>query len=225
MSERENHAVIVGCGRVGSSLARRLTDERYSVAVVDRDKRSFHRLGGLEVERVVGVGFDRSTLIEAGVERAESLAAVTSGDNSNIVIARTAAEHFRVPRVVARIFDPRRAAIYERLGIPTVASSHVTTEMAVRRLLPVHDAVQWIEPSARVCVLEHAVPRHAVGRLVRDLEVSGSVRVVVIRRLGAGIVPTGELVLQEGDILYLAVAGDHLDDLDHIIAGTNRGAH
>ncbi len=225
MSERENHAVIVGCGRVGSSLARRLTDEGYSVAVVDRDKRSFHRLGVLDVDRVVGVGFDRSTLVQAGVEQAESLAAVTSGDNSNIVVARTAAEHFRVPRVVARIFDPRRAAIYERLGIPTVASSQLTTEMAVRRLLPNHDAVQWIEASARVCVVEHAVPQHAVGRPVSDLERSRSVRVVVVRRLGAGIVPTGELVLQEGDILYLAVAHDQLDGLDHILATPNRGAH
>ncbi len=216
------HAVIIGCGRVGAGLAQRLTSSDYTVTVVDRSPDAFGRLDGIEAERVVGMGYDRQTLLAAGVERAQVLAAVTDGDNTNIVVARTAREHFRVPRVVARIYDARRAEIYERLGIPTVASAQLTTELALRRLLPDDAGVRWVEPSARVCVVERSVPDHLIGRPLDTLERSGTIRVVVVRRLGAGMLATADLIFQEGDVVYLAVANDHLDTVDEALAADRR---
>ena len=226
MSDTTPHAVIIGCGRVGAGLAQRLTAADYSVTVVDRMPGAFGRLDGIDAERVVGMGYDRHTLVAAGIERAEMLAAVTDGDNTNIVVARTAREHFRVPRVVARIYDVRRAAIYERLGISTVASAQLTTELALRRLLPDDAGVRWVEPSAQVCVVERSVPDHLVGRGLDSLERSGNIRVVVIRRLGVGMLATSDLILQEGDVVYLAVANDHLDGVDEILtADRPEGVH
>ena len=136
--------------------------EGYTVTVIDRTTRAFSRLEGTSAERLIGMGYDRGTLLEAGVERAEVLAAVTNGDNTNIVVARTAREHFQVPKVVARIYDPRRAAIYERLGISTVASAQLTTELAVRRVLPDDAGVRWVDPSANVCLVDRTRPlRHS----------------------------------------------------------------
>ena len=130
--------------------------EGYSVTVIDQAPKAFIRLDGIPAERMVGMGYDRGTLLDAGVERAEVLAAVTNGDNTNIVVARTAREHFNVPKVVARIYDPRRAAIYERLGISTVASAQLTTELAIRRVLPDDSGVRWVDPSANVCVVDRS---------------------------------------------------------------------
>lgn len=220
-----SHAVIVGCGRVGSGLAARFSSEGYTVAVIDTDRDAFRRLAELDVETHVGVGFDRSTLIRAGIERAVAVAAVTNGDNTNIVVARTAAEHFGVSRVIARIYDTRRAAIYERLGITTVASAQLTTEMAIRRLLPDDQAIQWIDPSARICLVELDVPDHLVGRSVIDAESANGMRIAGIRRLGAGIMPTSALVLQEGDLMYASIDRERLDDPADLFAPTRPGAH
>ena len=131
------HVIVVGCGRVGSGLAAALDSDGHTVGIIDRQARAFRRLppsfGGTSI---VGVGFDRDRLEEAGVGHATALAAVTNGDNSNILIARVAKETYGVERVVARIYDPRRAAIYERLGIPTVATVQWATERVLRRILP-----------------------------------------------------------------------------------------
>ena len=131
------HVVIMGCGRVGSALSLRLIELGHSVAIIDKDESAFVALGeNFPGQKILGVGFDRDTLIEAGIEKAQAFAAVSSGDNSNIVSARVARENFNVPLVVARIYDPRRAKVYERLGIPTVASVAWTTDQVLRRLLP-----------------------------------------------------------------------------------------
>ena len=128
------HVVIVGCGRVGSALANNLSSAGHTVAIIDKRSEAFARLGsGFTGQAIAGIGFDRDRLLEAGIERAGALAAVTSGDNSNIMIARVARETFGVERVVARIYDPRRAAIYQRLGIPTVATVAWTSERVLRR--------------------------------------------------------------------------------------------
>ncbi len=220
------HAVIVGCGRVGSGMTERLLVEGYTVSVIDANPDAFKRVEHLDVAAIVGMGYDRATMIQAGIERAEILAAVTSGDNSNIVVARTAAEHFRVPKVIARIYDPRRAAIYERLGIPTVASAQLTTELAIRRVLPDDTGVRWIEPSARVCVVERSAPPHLVGQPLVSLERSGMIRAVAVRRLGIGIIATPDLVVQEGDVLYFAVANDQLDTVDQVLQpDVSKGTH
>jgi trk system potassium uptake protein TrkA len=217
--DRERHVVVVGCGRVGAGITRRLLDDGCTVTVVDRRPDAFRRLADTGARTVVGVGFDRDVLERAGVRRAAALAAVTSGDNSNIIVARIGREVFGVPQVLARIYDPRRAAIYERLGIPTVASVQWTIEMAMRRLLPDDAGVRWVDPSARVVVVERPVTAAFVGSPLADLEADGIARLVAIRRLGVAALPAPGLLAQEGDVVYAAVTHDALDAFDARLAG------
>jgi trk system potassium uptake protein len=143
----------MGCGRVGSALSLRLIELGHSVAIIDKDETAFLALGDdFTGQKVLGVGFDRDTLIEAGIEKAQAFAAVSSGDNSNIVSARVARENFNVPLVVARIYDPRRAKVYERLGIPTVASVAWTTDQVLRRLLPLRCARRMARSKWKCCL-------------------------------------------------------------------------
>jgi trk system potassium uptake protein TrkA len=217
------HVVIVGCGRVGSSLARNLLDEGHTVSVIDRRAGAFERLGsGFAGATFAGIGFDRDLLVKAGIERAEAVAAVTNGDNSNILVARVARETFGIERVVARIYDPRRAAIYQRLGIATVAPALWTTERVLRRLVPNSAAVEWVDPSAKVSLVERTVGKGWVGRKVLELEREG-VRLVAVSRLGSAMLPTESLVAQEGDVLYLAVAHDAMNHLDQHVAAPATG--
>jgi trk system potassium uptake protein TrkA len=210
------HVVIVGCGRVGSSLARSLIGEGYTVAVVDRRPAAFERLGAnFQGQMVAGIGFDRDLLVKAGIEKAEAVAAVTNGDNSNILIARVARETFGIERVVARIYDPKRAAVYQRLGIATVAPALWTTERVLRRLVPDAPAVEWVDPSAKVSLVVRSFSDAWAGTRVLEAEGAG-VRVVAVGRLGSAILPTADLVVQDGDVVYLAVAQEamaHLTDL------------
>ncbi len=207
------HVVIVGCGRVGSGLAGRLLELGHSVAVIDTNRSAFRRLAGLDAEQIEGIGYDRATLRSAGVERAVALAAVTNGDNSNIVVARTGREAFGVARVFARIYDMRRAAVYERLGIPTVASARLTIDMSMRQLRPDVEAVRWVDPGAGVCLVERPASRALIGTSLGALEADGTVRLAAVRRLGVSILPMPDLVVQDGDLLYLMVRNDRVDDL------------
>ena len=144
------HIVIMGCGRVGSALAQTLEEQGHTVAVIDQDPTAFRRLGsGFAGRRVTGVGFDQDTLREAGIEEAGAFAAVSSGDNSNIIAARVAREMFGVENVAARIYDPRRAEVYQRLGIPTVATVRWTADQMLRRLLPVRRRAAVARPERR----------------------------------------------------------------------------
>jgi len=221
------HVVVVGCGRVGSGLASTLESEGHSVAVIDKRPQAFARLPtGFQGRRIVGIGFDRSRLLEAGIEQAAAVAAVTNGDNSNIVVARVAREAFQVERVVARIYDSRRAAIYERLGIPTVATVQWATERVLRRILPDAPGVEWIDPSARVCVVERPIPSAWAGHPLGEVEVPGVARVMGLTRLGEATVPTDSVVLQEGDVVWASVAGDRIDDYDKVLqSGPGKGGH
>ncbi len=218
------HVIVVGCGRVGSGLAAALESQGHSVAIVDRKPEAFRRLPeGFAGKRIQGVGFDRDLLIEAGVEKATALAAVTNGDNSNIVVARVAKEAFQVERVVARIYDQRRAAIYERVGIPTVATVSWAIERVLRHVQPDDAGVAWIDPSARLCLVERPVPSSWAGRPLGDLEIDGVARITGITRLGKGIAHSSSLFAQEGDVLWVAVAGDGIDTYDrHLVAGPSR---
>ena len=217
------HVVVVGCGRVGSGLARILEDGGHTVAVVDKNQKAFRRLPeGFGGKTIVGVGFDRDLLRQAGIEDAGALAAVTSGDNSNIMVARTAREVFGLERVIARIYDPRRAAIYERLGIPTIATVQWTTDRVLRRILPDAPATEWTDPSASVVLVERPVAASWAGRRLGDLDVPGLARVAALSRLGVGQVPVADLVTQEGDVVYMSVVADRLDELDeHLAAGAS----
>lgn len=219
------HVVVVGCGRVGSGLAAALEDEGHSVAVVDRRPEAFSRLPeGFRGATVVGVGFDRERLQRAGIERAGAVAAVTSGDNSNIVVARVAREAFGIERVVARIYDQRRAAIYERLGIPTVATVQWTIDRVLRRVLPESPNVEWVDPSASVCLVERSVPEAWAGQPVEALEVPGSARITAVTRLGKAMLGESGLILQDGDVVWATCAGDGIDRFDeHLEAGPNGG--
>ena len=220
------HVVVVGCGRVGAGLARTLDEAGHSVAVVDRKAKAFERLpedfGG---KTVVGVGFDRDRLVAAGIEEATALAAVTNGDNSNILVARVARETFSIERVVARIYDPRRAKIYERLGIPTIATVEWATERVLQRVLPERTNADWIDASAKVLLVERPVPPSWAGKKVVDLDVLGHARIAAITRLGEGSVAGPDTVLQEGDLLHVCVAGDSLDQFDKHLAGPATSGH
>ena len=179
----------MGCGRVGSTLARSLEKRGHSVAVIDVLPDSFRRLGPEFGGRTVkGVGFDREVLVEAGIGDAEGFAAVSSGDNSNILSARVVRETFGVHNVVARIYDPGRAEVYERLGIPTVATVRWTADQVLRRLLPAGSEPQWRDPSGSVRLMEVHVNRGWVGRSVEAIESTADVRVPFLFRLGSGIV-------------------------------------
>ncbi|MCU1497320.1 MAG: TrkA family potassium uptake protein [Acidimicrobiales bacterium] len=213
------HVVVVGCGRVGAGVARTLDEAGHSVAVVDRRPKAFDRLPeGFGGKTVVGVGFDRDRLRAAGIEDATALAAVTNGDNSNILVARVARETFGIERVVARIYDPRRAKIYERLGIPTIATVEWATERVLQRVLPDRPTSEWIDASAQVMLVERPVPSPWAGKKVVDLDVLGHARISAITRLGQGSVAGPDTVLQEGDVLHVTVRGDSLELFDRHLA-------
>lgn len=210
----------MGCGRVGSRLARTLDDIGHSVAVIDQSADSFGRLGssfqGLTVQ---GIGFDRDTLLKAGIERAQAFAAVSSGDNSNIVAARVAREKFNVERVVARIYDPRRAAIYARLGIPTVATVAWTTEQMLRQLLPSDPARLWTDDTGAVVMHRVNLDRSWYGHRAEDLTYGLPTRVALIYREGGVVVPTADSVLQEGDDPVMLTAKESVDEVNEHCAG------
>ncbi len=210
--------VILGCGRVGSALAHTLEVAGHSVAIVDQDAQAFRRLlPGFTGATVTGIGFDRDTLREAGIERAAAFAAVSSGDNSNIIAARVARETFGVPTVVARIYDPRRAEVYERLGIPTVATVRWTADQIVCRLLPDAGQTTWTDPSGSVVIAEMGVHPGWVGRRLAELEQAAGARVACLTRLGEGTVPSRETVVQEGDRMHVAVAKNRLTEVERVL--------
>jgi len=208
------HIVVVGCGRVGSELAVTLETAGHSVSVVDKRPANFARLpAGFTGQLVEGYGFDRNTLIAAGIERASALAAVTNGDNSNIVTARVARENFGIERVVARIYDPRRAAIFQRLGIPTVATVTWATDQVLRRLLPDDAHSEWLDATGAVALVELAIPSSLAGAKVSSLNEPGEWWLTTITRLGKARVTQGDLLLQEGDIGHFVVTVDALGRL------------
>jgi trk system potassium uptake protein TrkA len=204
------HIVIMGCGRVGSTLAHILEDRDNTVSVIDRDPEAFRRLGsGFKGDRVTGIGFDRAVLTQAGIERADAFAAVSSGDNSNIIAARVARETFGVQRVAARIYDPRRAEVYERLGIPTVATVRWTADQMLRKLLPEGGEPLWRDPTGRIVLAEIAFSTNWIGEQVKALEARTMTRIAFIDRLGQAFVPEPGTALQEGDVLHVvAKEGD-----------------
>ena len=211
--------VVVGCGRVGSGLGISLVGDGHSVAIIDKRPDAFRRLpedwGG---QTVVGFGFDRDSLEEAGIRRAGAFAAVTSGDNSNILAARIARETYEVESVVARIYDPRRATIYRRLGIPTVATVTWTTDQVLRRLFPERAEVEWSSPAGEVRLIERALPPAWAGRRIAQLDEPGRIRVVGLTRADEARLATDEIG-QEGDILHVAVHGDGAAELERRLAG------
>src|SRR5690349_14504100 len=204
----------MGRGRVPASLAASLGRAGYEVAVADDDRRAFRRLSGeCPVSPAVGQRCHREVLIEAGVERADAFAAVSSGDNSNIISARVARETFGIERVVARIYDAKRAAVYERLGIPTVATVPWSTDRLMRMLLPDGVASAWREPTGTVAILPLPVNAEWVGRPVRELVATTGCRVAFIVSFGTGVLPRPETVVQAEDTIYVAAVSGTVSDV------------
>ncbi|GHF64940.1 trk system potassium uptake protein TrkA [Amycolatopsis bartoniae] len=211
------HVVIMGCGRVGASLAAALERLGHEVAVIDKSQDAFRRLGSdFHGRQITGMGFDRQVLIDAGIERAGAFAAVSSGDNSNIISARVARETFGVQHVVARIYDPKRAAVYERLGIPTVATVPWTTDRFLRTLLPDGVASAWRDPTGNVAILQLPLHEGWVGRPVHELQESTGARVAFIMRFGTPVLPDSKTVLQADDLVYVAARSGTVSDVSSV---------
>lgn len=220
------HIVIMGCGRVGSTLAHILEDNGHSVAIIDRDPQAFRRLrAGFRGRRVTGVGFDRDVLQEAGIETAGAYVAVSSGDNSNIISARVARETFGVDNVVARIYDSRRAEVYQRLGIPTVATVRWTADQILRRLLPVGAEPLWRDPTGTVVLAEVATHTGWIGTKVTQLEEVAGARVAYVNRMGEALVTRHDTVVQDGDILHVIAAENDMERVNKVFAAAPEESH
>jgi len=202
----------MGCGRVGSTLARSLEDRNHTVSVIDTNPDSFRRLGpSFNGTKVTGVGFDQDVLDQAGIDRANAFAAVSSGDNSNIIAARVARESFGIQHVVARIYDPGRAEVYQRLGITTVATVKWTADQVLRRLLPAGGEPDYRDPSGTIRLDQVHVSEEWVGQRTVALQEQSGSRIAWIDRLGEGMLPKRETVIQEGDLLHLVMREENAD--------------
>jgi trk system potassium uptake protein TrkA len=211
------HVVIMGCGRVGSTLARALEDRGHSVAIIDNNPDAFRRLGpGFVGDKINGYGFDQSVLEAAGISDAGAFAAVSNGDNSNIISARVARETFGIDNVVARIYDPGRAEVYQRLGISTVATVRWTVDQILRRLLPAGSEPEWRDPSGSIRISVLPAPAKWVGHRMTELEVTGA-RVAFYTRTGHGQLPSADTALQDGDQLHLVIAEDRAAEVERLI--------
>jgi trk system potassium uptake protein TrkA len=209
----------MGCGRVGSALAIELEALGHSVAVIDQNREAFRRLGpDFKGRTIAGVGFDRDTLLEAGVESAEAFAAVSNGDNSNILAARVARESYGVKNVVARIYDPGRAEIYQRLGIPTVATVLWATDQILRKLAPEGSRSEWRDQTATVELCEVVLHNDWYGKPASLIDQSTTARVAFITRIGEGLIPTEHTVIQEGDLVHVMVAEKDRAKTDAVLA-------
>ena len=196
----------MGCGRVGSTLARSLEDRNHTVAVIDSEPDAFRRLGpAFNGDKITGYGFDQEVLEKAGIKRADAFAAVSSGDNSNIIAARVAREQFGIQQVVARIYDPGRAEVYQRLGITTVATVKWTADQVLRRILPAGAEPDFRDPSGAIRVDHVPVPEVWVGQRTVDFQAQTGGRIAWIDRLGEGMLPTRETVIQENDLIHLVM--------------------
>ena len=213
---RTVHFVIMGCGRVGATLAKSLEDNGHSVSVIDQNPEAFRRLVDFGGNKVTGLGFDRDTLTQAGIEDAFAFAAVSDGDNSNILAARVVRETFGIENVVARIYDPHRAEIYQRLGIPTVATVRWTADQMIQRLLPQGAVPELTDPSGKIVIAEVPLAEGWVGRHLTDLEEQTGARVAYVTRLGEGTLPRPDMVVQQGDLVHLTVPRDDLARVERL---------
>jgi trk system potassium uptake protein TrkA len=219
------HVIIMGCGRVGAELTVKLCDDGHDVAIIDKRREAFDRIPpGFSARTFVGLGFDRDILEDAGIKQADAFVAVSSGDNSNIVSARVALEHYHVPRVIARIYDPRRAEIYERLNIPTVATVRWGVKQIELMLFHDREEVRESLGGGDLVRARVPVPAHLVGTPVTSLNIPGKLLVAAVSRGGGGFIPVADSVLQAGDYLGVIMAKDGMDLLDEQLSAPS-GEH
>ena len=215
--------IIMGCGRVGEQLARLMADDGHDVVVIDYNAEALARLSpGFKGRTVKGIGFDRNVLISAGIEQADAFTAASSSDNANIVAARIARNVFCVPHVVARLYDPRRAEIYRRLGLTTISSTTWGAER-IRELL-IHKTLDPIISfgNGEVSLLQAEVPHQLVNRMVRNIAIPGEINVVAITREGQAFIPITGTEFHEGDVIHLVVLASAMDRVSELL-GINEG--
>jgi trk/ktr system potassium uptake protein len=212
------HVVIMGCGRVGAELTVQLSKAGHTVCIIDKRPEAFHRLPpGFNAKTFVGIGFDREVLEEAGIKDADAFIAVSNGDNSNIVSARIAREHFRVPTVIARIYDPRRAEIYERLDIPTVATVRWAAKQIQYLLFHGKEQMRDTLAGGSLLHLQVEVQDHLVGKRVSTVESEGKVEVIGVDRGGSGFIPKPDSTFQDGDVAHFIVQKDAVETFDTLM--------
>jgi trk system potassium uptake protein TrkA len=213
------HVVIMGCGRVGSELTLQLGKAGHDVVIIDKKPEAFDRLPpGFDARTIVGLGFDRDILEEAGIKEADAFIAVSNGDNSNIVSARVALEHYHVPNVIARIYDPQRAEIYQRLNIPTVATTTWGVKQIMMMLTHPREEIKESLVGGDLFRMRVPVPDHLIGKSVSQLNEDGKVLVAGVDRMGSGFIPVPSSTFQQGDIVQLILQKDGLDILDEMLA-------
>lgn len=206
--------IIAGCGRVGAALATQLVAEGHDVRLVDRQPKAQKKLSpGFPGAFHVGNGFSRSVLETAGIAHADAFVAVTSGDNSNIVSARTAKETYRVPIVLARIHDPRRADIYRELGIPTISSVRWAVNRIHQLLLHRHLTPELTFGNGDTLLVRSQLPSYLTGRQATEFDVDGEIRVVEITRAGRSLLPADGVLAEPGDLVTFSVAATALGRL------------
>jgi trk system potassium uptake protein TrkA len=211
--------VILGCGRVGSELTLQLTRAGHEVTIIDKKLAAFDRLPpGFNARTIVGLGFDRDVLEEAGIKEADAFVAVSNGDNSNIVSARVALEHYHVPNVIARIYDPQRAEIYQRLNIPTVATTTWGVKQIMLMLTHPREEIKESLVGGDLFRMRVPVPDHLVGKSVSSLSAEGKILVGGVDRKGSGFLPVATSTFQQGDIVQLILQKDGLELLDELLA-------
>lgn len=214
------HTIIVGCGRVGSTVARELDAAGHSVVVIDRKTDAFRRLGdSFSGRTVTGIGFDRDVLTDAGISPDCAVVAVTNGDNSNILVARVAREMFGTQRVVARINDPKRARVYERLGVATVATVAWASNRTMQFVLPRRATVEWSDPTSQFHLAERRVSAAAAGTPISELGITVSVLV----RNGVAQIPGSDLRVQENDLIHVLGTSDDITRYDE--STDSQGGH
>ena len=208
------HVVIAGCGRVGSDLTVSLSKQGHTVSVIDKNPSAFERLPpGFEGQTLVGMSFDRDTLEAAGIKEAGAFIAVTNGDNSNIVSARIAREHYNIDKVVARIYDPRRAEIYRRIGIPTVATVQWASAEIYDQVFHGIEHTELAIGDGDMVILRLEIPAELAGTKVSALGEEGRAMVVAVDRMGGAVIPADDLTFQQGDVAHVIVRRDSLEDL------------
>jgi trk system potassium uptake protein TrkA len=211
--------LIMGFGRVGSELALQLGKAGHECVIIDKKPSAFDRLPpGFDARTIVGIGFDRDVLEEAGIKEADAFIAVSNGDNSNIVSARIALERYHVPRVIARIYDPQRAEIYQRLNIPTVATTTWGVKQIMLMLSHSREEIKESLIGGDLFRMRVPVPDHLVGKRVDSINSEGKVLVAGVDRMGSGFIPVGSSTFQQGDIVQLILQKDGLDILDNTFA-------
>jgi trk system potassium uptake protein TrkA len=197
--------VIAGCGRVGSDLAKSLSEDGHDVSVIAADQERLSRLGDSFNGRTeVGLPYDVKTLRRADIEFADAFVAVTPNDNANLMAVQVAKKVFGVPRTIARLDDPARADSYRALDVDYVAGAHLISRVIQEQIVELEFNYHVTFSSGDVEIVEMRIGSGGAGVAVAEFEVDGRLRVAAVRREGRTHIPEDEFLLSEGDLVVAA---------------------